>query len=282
LFGALLGWLAGSVLRIRREHVESSMRAAGIPRPSWQARAMYASLGTSAMEFLWMAARGSPALGCARFDPLSRALWSDALAQGRGAVVAASHTGNWDMAACVVAQDVELLVVTKRLSVGWLDRFWQTTRAGLRVKLADAHGAMARGRAVLAQGGVVAMMIDQVPLSPRHALAVEFLGRSAATDRAPAALAASARAPLIVVTARRDSRGQHVLQVLDVLYPPSRPSRAWMVDATERATFALDRFVRAYPSQWLWLHRRWKPMLSPTPPCRTTPSSLPVAPSPAG
>ena len=27
--GGLLGWLAGSVLRIRRAHVEASMRAAG-------------------------------------------------------------------------------------------------------------------------------------------------------------------------------------------------------------------------------------------------------------
>jgi Kdo2-lipid IVA lauroyltransferase/acyltransferase len=243
---------------------------------------MYAALGTSGMEFLWMAFRGSRALGCARFDPPSRARWNDALARGRGAVVAASHTGNWDMAACVVAQEVELLVVTKRLSVGWLDRFWQTTRAGLRVQLADADGAMTRGRAVLARGGVVAMMIDQVPLLPRHALAVEFLGRSAATDRAPAVLAASARAPLIVVTARRDPRGQHVLQVLDVIDPPSRASRAWVVDATGRATVALDRFVRAYPSQWLWLHRRWKPMLRGTSPCKTTPSSSPVAPLPAG
>ena len=42
--GALIGFLAGSVLRIRRAHVEVAVRRAGIDRPAQVARAMYASL----------------------------------------------------------------------------------------------------------------------------------------------------------------------------------------------------------------------------------------------
>jgi KDO2-lipid IV(A) lauroyltransferase len=281
VLGALLGWLAGSVLRIRRRHVEDSMRAAGIARVAATARAMYASLGRSAVEFLWMAARGRPALAGVRFDEASRVRWQEALGQGSGVVVAASHTGNWDVAACAVARDVEILVVTKHLRVRWLDRFWQTTRARLGVTLSDAHGALSRARPVLRRGGVVAMMIDQVPLSPSHASPVAFLGQTAATDRAPAALAASARVPFVVAAGRRDASGDQVLHVLDVLHPPPRPSRAWVLEATRTATRALDGFVRAHPSQWLWLHRRWKPMLRRTSPCRTTPSSSPAAASPA-
>jgi len=281
VLGALLGWLAGSVLRIRRRHVEASMRAAGIPRTAVEARAMYASLGVSAMEFLWMALRGRPALDRVRFDAASRVRWEDALGQGRGVVVAASHTGNWDMAACAVARDVELLVVTKHLRVRWLDRFWQSTRARLGVRLSDADGALARSRAVLRRGGVVAMMIDQVPLSPTHASPVSFLGQTAATDRAPAALAAWARVPLVVAAARRDEAGDHVLHVLDVVDVPARPSRAWVLETTRTATLALDAFVRAHPSQWLWLHRRWKPMLPRHRPCRPPiRSSSPAAASP--
>ncbi|HEY3818944.1 MAG TPA: lysophospholipid acyltransferase family protein [Polyangiaceae bacterium] len=282
LLGALLGWLAGSVLRIRRGHVEASMRAAGIAGVPAEARAMYASLGASAVEFLWMALRGPTALGRVRFDDASRARWEGALGQGRGVVVAASHTGNWDLAACAVAREVELLVVTKHLRVRWLDRFWQSTRARLGVRLSDADGAIARSRAVLRRGGVVAMMIDQVPLAPSHASPVPFLGRTAATDRAPAALAASARVPLVVAAFRRDEAGAQVLQVLDVVPVPARPSRAWVLETTRSATAALDAFVRAHPSQWLWLHRRWKPMLARTSPCRPPiRSSSPAAASPA-
>jgi KDO2-lipid IV(A) lauroyltransferase len=117
-------------------------------------------------------------------------------------------------------------------------------------------------------------------LSPKHASPVDFLGQTAAVDRAPAALAAASRVPLVVAAARRDAAGVQVLYVLDVAWPPPRPTRAWVEDVTRRATVALDAFVRAYPAQWLWLHRRWKPILCR--PCSPPiPSSSPAAPSEA-
>jgi KDO2-lipid IV(A) lauroyltransferase len=284
VLGALLGWLAGSALRIRRGHVEGAMRAAGVVHPAAEARAMYRSLGASVFEFLWLALRGRRALAHVRIDETSRAAWEAQLGEGRGVVLAASHTGNWDLAACAIARDIELLVVTKHLSVRWLDRFWQSTRARLGVRLTDSRGAMARAREVLGRGGAVAMMIDQVPASPRHAIACEFLGQRAWADRAAAALAASSGAPLVVTAARRTNDGSHVLHVLEVLAPPpraSRAGRAWIDEATRAATRALDRFVRAHPDQWLWMHRRWKPMLPP-PPCPTPiPSSSPAGASAA-
>jgi KDO2-lipid IV(A) lauroyltransferase len=258
VLGAVFGWFAGTVVRVRRDHVEQAMRSAGIANPPAKARAMYRSLGTSAMELLHMAARGIDSRAHAAIDGASRERWQRALARGRGVVIAATHTGNWDLAACAMARDVELLIVTKRLSVRWLDAFWQSARIDCGVSIVEPNGAIARARAVLARGGAVAMIIDQVPASPRHAVATEFLGRTAFVDRAPAAVAAACGAPLVVAASRRRENGEHVLFVLDVLEPPARPSSLWVSQATVAATLALDRFVRAHPSQWLWLHRRWK------------------------
>jgi KDO2-lipid IV(A) lauroyltransferase len=256
--GALLGLVAGSVLRIRRGHVEEAMRAAGVGAPRAEARAMYRSLGASAAELLWLASHGSEAVGHVTIDPASRDRWSESVALGRGVVVAASHTGNWDLAACAIARDLPLLVITKHLSVGSLDRFWQSTRARRGVTLVAPPGAMVPARAMLARGGAVAMMIDQAPASRRHALRHDVLGRPAWIDRAPAAMAARSGAPLVVAAARRNDAGEHVLHVLDVIHPPARPGRAWIDRATGAASLALDAFVRRHPSQWLWLHRRWK------------------------
>jgi KDO2-lipid IV(A) lauroyltransferase len=259
--GRMLGWLAGTVLRIRRDHVEDAMRAAGIEGPRRQAAAMYASLGRSAFEFLWLAGRGGAgveALAYVGIDPASEGVWRALGADRGGVVLAASHTGNWDLAAIAAARDGELLVVTKRLRVASLDGLWQSTRARLGVRLCEARGAMAESRGVLARGGAVAMMIDQVPSHPRHATAVTFLGRRALADRAPAALAASTGAPLVVVAARATQGGRHVLSVLDVHRPPRRAGPAWVEEATRASTASLEAFVLAHPSQWLWMHRRWK------------------------
>ena len=254
--GVALGWVAGSVLRIRRPHVLEAMRVADVSRPRSAARAMYASLGTSALEFLWMASRGLPE--CVALEPGSEAVLDRARAEGRGVVVSASHTGNWDLAACAMARRGDFLVVTKRLRVKALDRFWQTTRARLGVLLTDPQGALAKGLATLRGGGTVAMMIDQAPSTVRHAVASTFLGRPVWADRSPAALAALAGSPLVVAACWRTPRGGHELCVLEVVWPPARPARAWIDETTASATRALDSFVRAHPGQWLWLHRRWK------------------------
>jgi KDO2-lipid IV(A) lauroyltransferase len=186
-----------------------------------------------------------------------------------------------------------LLVVSKRLHVKWLDGYWQRARADHGVRLAYARDALSAARRVLGDGGAVVMMIDQVPTRRRHGCDVEFLGDIALTDRSAATLAAVRRAPLVVAAGRRDATGDHVLHVLDVLVPPADSGtgrhgarRAWIEQATAAATGALERFVRTYPDQWLWLHRRWK-RLDPAGgearlrgPCRI-PSSSPGEASPA-
>jgi KDO2-lipid IV(A) lauroyltransferase len=102
------------------------------------------------------------------------------------------------------------------------------------------------------------MLIDQVPADPSHGIPVTFLGQPALASRASAALAWRSGAPLLVVAARRDPSGVQALSVLDVLLPPPGADRAWIDEATRQATRALERFVLAHPTEWLWLHRRWR------------------------
>ncbi len=254
--GRGLGFMAWA-LGIRRAHVVASMTRAGVERPARAARGMYRALGIGVFELLWVRGRSGPVAPLAQLDAPSRAAVARAREGGRGIVLAASHTGNWEIAACRWAEDSELLVVTKRLSVQGFHRFCSRLRSSRRVQTAHAGDAAWRARAILRRGGAVAMMLDQVPPRRDRALTADFLGAIAHVDRAPASVAAATGASLVVAVSQRNPDGTHTLRVLDVHAPPPVPDRAWIERVTREATRALDQFVRENPSEWLWLHRRW-------------------------
>ncbi len=256
--GAALGFLAGSVLRIRRRHVEASLRAAGLAAETIAPR-VYASLGTGVFELLWLAGRRAEAVdACFTVAPEAAA----ALARGRGVVVTTAHTGNWDLAACAMARRLApatLTVVTKRLSWQALDRWWQGLRAARGVALVQAEGATAAVRAALGAGGVVALMVDQSPERTSGVARFPFLGTAAKHDLSPVLLAARARVPVVVLLTRRTQEGRHRLELVDVIEAAElRGGHGAVERAAERVAAGIERFVREHPEQWLWLHRRWK------------------------
>ena len=258
--GAFVGWIAGTVLGIRRGHVERAMRRAGIAqsRASSLAASMYASLGASLVETLWLASHPEiRATTFAALDEWSCAQLEAARGQGRGVVIATAHTGNWEVAAAAIAEAHPLTAVVKPMHVAWVDRFCHGARLARKISLAAPEQAMGRARAALRRGEAVAMVIDQVPDRARHAVVTEFLCGRVDVDRSPATLAAAMRAPLVVAVSRRVGALQR-MEVLSVHEPPKRRRREWVDTATQDATRSLDRWVHAHPSEWLWMHRRWK------------------------
>jgi KDO2-lipid IV(A) lauroyltransferase len=262
LVGAVIGFFAGSVLRIRRSHVEGTMRGAGISvaDKGWFAGQMYRSLGASLAELLWLVGRGrwGRASALASLDPPSRAKLVKALARGRGVVLATGHTGNWEVAIAAIAEEWPTAIVAKPMRVGMVQRFLRRARESRGIRVIEPRGAIAEAREVLRAGGIVGMMIDQVPDRRRHSLEIDFLCGYCDVDRSPAALAALAGAPVVVGAAYRGDDHRQRLEVLTVVDPPDRAPRTWVNETTREATRVLDRFVHKHPREWMWLHRRWR------------------------
>ncbi|RYE82030.1 MAG: hypothetical protein EOO75_21320, partial [Myxococcales bacterium] len=257
--GAALGWLVGGVLRVRRREVEGRLARAGVADPARTAGAMYASLGAGLVELLWTVAPGRRPLGD-RVRLTERAERALASLGGRGAIVATAHTGNWDLIACAVASRVPLRVVSKRLRVGWLDALWQGLRRRRGVIIVDATAAVAAAREASGQGGLVAMIIDQAPERRHGVMRAPFLGLEAWHDLAPALVAARLGLPLLLALGHRCPDGRHEVDVPLCMEPPDKAARPWAERATRELVVALEAHVRAWPAQWLWLHRRWKPL----------------------
>lgn len=239
------------------------MRRAGIADAGACARGMYRQLGQGLLELFWLAGSAQPARDAVvELDHEAARILDRALARGP-VLLAASHTGNWELAAFAAARWLRprgraLVVVVKTLHVGAFHVFCTRLRESFGMKLVSPTGAVANTRRALREGNVVVMPIDQVPDRERHGHRLDFLGASALADRAPAALAMAEEATMLVVAADRTGGTQRI-RVLAEILPPARSERAGFVErATEEASAALEGFVRQSPESWLWLHRRWR------------------------
>ncbi|HMJ14520.1 MAG TPA: lysophospholipid acyltransferase family protein [Polyangiaceae bacterium] len=260
LLGIALAFFVGRVLAVRRRHVLTALAHAQIADGARVADGMYRSLARGLFELLALGLRTPKSLGERVHIPDDvRAL----LEPGRGLVVATAHTGNWDLLACAAAQRIPLTVVTKRLSVSFLDRFWQRTRARYGVRWVSVGRVVETAQAALGRGEAVAMLIDQAPERVRARVVVTFLNQVAEVDLAPALVAMRARVPLALVVAERLAGGEQRARLLAHFEPPARPSRRWAEETMLQATRALEGHIRRCPEQWLWMHRRWKRSVPP-------------------
>ena len=118
---------------------------------------------------------------------------------------------------------------------------------------AGARQAMAH----LRQGGRLALLVDQ---KLNDGVQARFFGRPAMTSPAAAAFALHFRCPVVPALAQRIGPARLRLVVEEPLILPGTGDRAADVLAlTQRINDVLERWIRADPGSWLWLHRRWPP-----------------------
>jgi len=103
----------------------------------------------------------------------------------------------------------------------------------------------------------VAVLIDQHILTA-DAVKVEFLGRAAATTSAVAVLAIRTGAAVIPAFSLPLNDGRYRLIYERPLAVPAADNPDAVRDLTQRCTKVLEKYVRAHPERWLWMHRRWR------------------------
>ena len=265
--GALLGKLAEKLLFQRREIVRANLRRA-FPSITSEGeerliRAHLAHLGESFIE-LFAFARLKPEALRALIVIEGEEQLREALARGRGAIICSAHFGNWELLLRAgLLSEVPVTVLSKRLRLSLAQRAWDRLRrsAPSRLDGRSFRSALALRRR-LAAGQVIADVIDQHDPSPR-ALRLDFFGHPASTSAALARLSLQSGAPLFTAFITREG-AKHRLRIEPLIFSPEEnasaaaSSRALTLQLLQR----LEKQIRACPAQWLWLHRRWKPLPS--------------------
>lgn len=290
--GAVLGWVAGTVFRVRRAVVDSNLTIAFPERSkAWRARvarASYAHLGRETAALLrnamsdpewtrkWVERRSRLADGVAE-DTFAWA--AERARNGQGTVAVTGHLGNWEVGGSALAlRGLPLTAVAVGQANPLVDRRLKETRHRLGIDVVGKSRAPTRVGAALDSGRVVAIVADQN--ARRAGVRVDFFGRSASTARGAALFAIRTGAPVILGVALREPGWpqRYRVHLERVEWTPSGDLDTDVRRLTEAHTAALERHVRAAPEQYLWQHKRWRePRRSRSAP-EEPPSGVPVLP----
>jgi Kdo2-lipid IVA lauroyltransferase/acyltransferase len=258
--GSALGDLLFWCVRRYREVARRNLAAAfgwEAPRVEAVARQVFRNIGKTLIEFLRL-----PALSPVEMRRLCRLEGMEhlraALAAGHGAMIITAHYGSWELlAARLVVEGFPLSVVARDADDGATNAFINRIRERCGYRVIPRQSAARGVLEALRRNEVVAILIDQNTI--QGGLFVPFFGRTAATVTGPAVFALRTGAALLPGFSVRQPADGHVGRV----YPPITPSRsenreADVLELTARLTALIETQVRADPTQWFWIHDRWR------------------------
>ncbi len=181
-----------------------------------------------------------------------------ALAQGRGALLVTGHLGNWEVGgACIAANGTQVDAVARHMSNRLFEKYLTEVREqnGLRVIFDDQ--AVRQIPRSLRENRIVGSLVDQGVAGLASSF-VPFFGRLAKTPRGPAVFMQRLNVPMVFAVAVRQASRKYRLIIEPVAPVETGDREADITAVVATFTARLEYWVRQYPGQYFWQHRRWK------------------------
>ena len=222
-------------------------------------RLVYIHLGWQLVEFCRMTRYTTENIrGWMRTEGLEHIL--AAQARGKGVLILTGHLGAWELSSFYYSlMGYPMGMVIRRLDNRRLDEYVNGIRClhGNYVLDKDEFG---RGLlTTMHAGGTVGILMD-TNMTPPQGEFVKFFGIEACTGTGLAHVARKTGAAVLpgFMLWERDER-RYVLHFgPEVEIPHTEDAVADILEGTQRCTSILESWIRRYPDQWLWIHRRWK------------------------
>lgn len=179
---------------------------------------------------------------------------------GRGRIILGAHMGNWELQAFSFPVFFESLTfLARRMDNPLIDAMVLSTRTRLGNKQIDKMNSAGPILRALRSGGTIGVLAD-VNGQPKEGVFVPFFGIQACTAAGVAMLALRANAVIVPMFAIWNAEKRKYFIVHDEIIEPQNTGdrQADIVETTALCTAAIERVIRAYPDQWIWIHKRWK------------------------
>ncbi|MDY7000402.1 MAG: lysophospholipid acyltransferase family protein [Thermodesulfobacteriota bacterium] len=179
----------------------------------------------------------------------------------RPVVIATGHLGAWEFmgALRLFFPSKSGQVVVRRPKDMALHKTMLRLRAQPGMEVVEHRRAVFKVLRLLRRGGVAGFLVDH-NCGRDEAIFLPFLKREAAVNMGPALLAVRAKALVFPIFLIREDPGKYAVYMDEPLDTETLtgPREERVRAAAEFYTRAVEKYVRLYPEQWVWMHKRWK------------------------
>ncbi len=262
VMGRIIGTLAYLVDAPHRRIVRTNLRLAF---PEWSqerihqtSRRVFQHLATTFAEICQLATYSKSDV-VDRVRVVGAERWQQALDRKKGLIIVSAHLGNWEFgmqfAACFMPRAT--LGVAKKIRFKPLNHWVHRLRTKFGTRIIYKKGALPDMRQALRRGETVCLLVDQS--RRKESVDVNFFGYRVPATPAAAFLGIRCKSPIMPIFCVREPSGYltiHVEPPLELQW--TGDLRADLQANTQLITDAVEKMIRRYPDQWLWLHKRWK------------------------
>ena len=254
--------------RLREEKIGRANLTAAFPEKSSQEidsimAGVWDNLGRVGAEFahidrIWDYVEEHPETSRIELSDRTHELFHQLRLDGKPALIFASHLANWEMPAlAAVAHKLDTAILYRRPNIASADRIIQEMRQIKMGTLIPAgREAPLRLAEALRNGQHVAMLVDQWW---SNGVEVTFFGRKTRANPTLARLLRQVECPVHGVRIIRLPNHRFRAELSEEVKPVRDATGEIDIQGTMQAvTFVIEGWVREYPEQWLWLHRRWR------------------------
>jgi Kdo2-lipid IVA lauroyltransferase/acyltransferase len=180
-----------------------------------------------------------------------------ALAMNKGVIVATAHLGNFELGGRFLASMYPLTDVGKTQRNGMFDEFANKLRREANIEMIDMKFAAKTIFQRLKQNYLITLLMDQN--AGKRGVLTDFLGFPASTFTGAAKFSIKTKCPIVPAVIIRNTNGTHTLfadkPIIAKEYSADEKSAQIL---TENISKQIEKYILQYPTQWFWVHKRWK------------------------
>lgn len=174
--------------------------------------------------------------------------------EGKGGFLCSAHFGNWELPfGVLVAPNFKFNPVFRTGNNPYLNKILFGRREGIHIPKGPAGARLMLQ--VLKEGQFISILCDQ---KLREGMTVPFFEKPAQTATAMAGLALKLDLPIFMARCVWQKGGYYLAEILPPLkLPTNLPREQAEYEIMLRINQIYESWIREYPEQWLWIHRRF-------------------------